>query len=106
MGRHAPTRLVPAVRLTVNPIDLSRGAPSAQIHGHEVIAMIRESGQAYSRDSLTAAIEARFGAEARFYTCSAEGLSAGELIDFLENRGKFIPRAGGFTVDPAKVCQH
>jgi probable metal-binding protein len=77
-----------------------------QIHGHEVIAMISESKQAYTRDSLTAAIVARFGADARFHTCSAEGMTAPELVTFLETRGKFMPIDGGFTINPARVCAH
>lgn len=68
--------------------------------------MMLESEQAYSRESLAAAIVARFGADCRFHTCSAEGMTAGELVEFLESRGKFTPRADGFTVDPTRVCQH
>jgi probable metal-binding protein len=77
-----------------------------EIHGHEVIAMMLASSEAYTRESLAAAIVRQFGAEARFHTCSAAGMTAPELVSFLEQRGKFIPRADGFTVDPARVCQH
>ena len=75
-----------------------------QIHGHEVIEMM--TNQLYTRDSLKAAISARFGADARFHTCSAGNLDAGALIDFLAARGKFMENAGGFTIDPAEVCTH
>lgn len=68
--------------------------------------MILESPQAYTRESLAAAIIARFGAETRFHTCSASGMTAADLVTFLEERGKFMPLAGGFTVDPARVCSH
>ncbi len=79
---------------------------SAEVHGHEVIAMILASRQPYSRESLTAAILARFGPAARFYTCSASGMSAAGLVAFLEEHGKFMPYEDGFTVDPARVCSH
>ena len=78
----------------------------SEIHGHEVIAMILESKQAYTRESLATAITARFGPETRFFTCSAAGLTAPELVTFLEERGKFMPIDDGFTVDPARVCAH
>lgn len=68
--------------------------------------MIYESKQAYTRESLAAAIVARFGGATRFHTCSADGMTAPELVTFLEERGKFMPIAGGFTVDPARVCAH
>lgn len=77
-----------------------------EVHGHEVIRMILESGEGYTRDTLEAAIIARFGEKTSFHTCSASGMTAAEIIRFLEERGKFRPVAGGFTVDPSKVCSH
>ena len=77
-----------------------------QVHGHEVIALMTASSQPYTRDSLTAAILERFGPDARFFTCSADGMTAGELISFLEAKGKFLPAPGGFAINPARVCQH
>lgn len=77
-----------------------------QVHGHEVIALMMTATQPYTRDSLAAAILDRFGPDARFFTCSAEGMTAAELVGFLEARGKFMPAPGGFAIDPARVCQH
>ncbi len=66
------------------------------IHGHEVLNMMIESGEQYTHASLEAAIKARFGEQARFHTCSAEGMTAGELVAFLAAKGKFIPSKDGF----------
>ena len=77
-----------------------------QIHGHEVIAMMTSSNQLYTRDSLKAAIIAKFGTDARFHTCSAENMAADELIDFLAARGKFMENVSGLAINPAKVCSH
>ena len=77
-----------------------------QIHGHEVIEMMLSSNQVYSRDTLRQAIIEKFGAETRFHTCSAENMAAGELVDFLAQRGKFTESAGGFALNPEKVCRH
>ena len=63
-----------------------------QIHGHEVMKMMVESGEAFTRASLQAAIHARFGTDA--------------LIDFLEQRGKFVPKDNGFSTLPDKICSH
>ena len=54
----------------------------------------------------TISFNAKFGADARFHTCSAENLDADALIDFLAARGKFRENAGGLAIDPAKVCNH
>lgn len=72
------------------------------IHGHEVLDMMQ--GHSYTEKSLLEAIIDRFGAEERFYTCSAENLTAQGLIDFLKEHGKFMPMEEGFTVDRTKVC--
>jgi len=77
-----------------------------QVHGHEVMRMMLATGETYTRSSLRAAIVERFGAAARFHTCSAEGMTAEELIAFLEKRGKFIARDGGFSTLPERVCGH
>ena len=76
------------------------------IHGHEVMHMMVNSGKSFSRDSLKTAIQEQFGNETRFFTCSAQGMDADQLISFLENKGKFHPVDGGFTTAPEKICNH
>lgn len=78
----------------------------SHVHGHEVIEMMVRSGEAYSRNSLRAKIIEQFGSEARFFTCSDEGMTAEGLIQFLENRGKFHPVEDGFNINPDNVCKH
>lgn len=77
-----------------------------QIHGHQVMRLMLESGKTYTKESLSSEIQKRFGQEARFYTCSAQGMTAGEIIDFLEKRGKFHRHGQGFTTDAGKLCSH
>lgn len=75
-----------------------------QLHAHEVLHMMQ--GHSYSEVSLKEAIINRFGAEQRFYACSAENMNVDELIEFLKGKGKFMPEMDGFTVDMSKVCNH
>ncbi len=77
-----------------------------QIHGHEVIHMMLNSGRAYTRTTLIADILANFGADARFYTCSAQNLTPEGIIDFLQAKGKFVPCDEGFQTSPDLVCKH
>ena len=51
------------------------------IHGHEVLTMMLSNGQSWTIDRLVAAIDEKFGREARFHTCSQEGMTARELVD-------------------------
>ena len=76
------------------------------VHGHEVLHMME--GNSYStKESLVKAIVDKFGADERYYTCSVEGMTAAELVDFLEERGKFMPSSSDdFTVDTSKICNH
>lgn len=76
------------------------------IHGHEVMRMMLESGQAFDAESLEAAIHANFGESARFCTCSASGMTARQLIEFLAERGKFVPSGEGFSTQASKICGH
>ena len=76
------------------------------IHGHDVLNMMIESGERYTKESLVEAIHARFGEAARFHTCSASERTAAELVAFLAARGKFIPAADGFSTHESKICRH
>ncbi|TWT77794.1 hypothetical protein Pla123a_15900 [Posidoniimonas polymericola] len=77
-----------------------------QVHGHEVMRMMLAGGQSYTRESLCSAIVKEFGEAARFCTCSAEGMTADELVSFLEARDKFVATEGGFTTAADKICDH
>ena len=77
-----------------------------QIHGHEVMQMMLQSGKAYTRASLLADIVATFGPGARFFTCSARDLTAEGLVDFLQAKGKFVPCDDGFQTSPDLICKH
>ncbi|GJA10089.1 DUF2492 family protein [Aeromonas caviae] len=79
---------------------------SQSIHGHEVMEMMLEQKSPFTRASLRAAIASRFGAEARFHTCSASEMDADALIDFLARRGKFIDSESGFQTRADKICNH
>ena len=79
---------------------------NASIHGHEVIQMMVESGQTFTVATLRDAIVARFGAEARFHTCSADGLTPEGLIEFLDSRGKLMAVPGGFVFGAGEPCGH
>jgi probable metal-binding protein len=77
-----------------------------QIHGHEVMQMMLQSGKPYTRTSLLKDIVAKFGPDARFHTCSAENLTAEGLIDFLQSKGKFVPCQEGFQTSSDLMCDH
>lgn len=75
-------------------------------HGHDILNMM--NGNTYhSKEELVKAITDKFGSAETFHTCSVEGFSATEIVDFLEKKGKFMPTAdGGFTVNMDKMCHH
>jgi len=78
----------------------------SSVHGHEVMQMMLGSEQGFTKDSLIIAIAERFGHDARFHTCSAEDMTAETLIQFLQDKGKFIPAGGGFSTQADKICNH
>ena len=77
-----------------------------QIHGHEVMEMMLASGKTYTRETLVAEIVDKFGADARFHTCSAETMTAGQLVEFLDVRGKLVQQDEGFQTSRDVMCQH
>lgn len=79
---------------------------SQSVHGHEVMEMMLEQDGQFTRASLKQAMAQRFGADARFHTCSASEMDAEALIDFLAARGKFIEAGEGFQTRADKLCNH
>jgi len=77
-----------------------------EIHAHEVMHMMLEQGGVFSRESLAKAITERFGADAKFHSCSADGMDVNAVIDFLESRGKFVASEDGFNTAQDKICNH
>ena len=77
-----------------------------KIHAHEVMHMMLETDGGFSRESLAETITERFGTDARFHACSASGMDARGVVDFLESRGKFVARDGGFNTVQDKICNH
>ncbi|GGA69785.1 hypothetical protein GCM10011369_09300 [Neiella marina] len=76
------------------------------IHGHEVMHMMLDSEQQFTRATLKQAIEQKFGATAKFHTCSASDMNADQLIEFLAARGKFVESEQGFNTAAEKICNH
>lgn len=74
------------------------------IHGHEVLQMMISSDESYTVATLEAAIIARFGKEARFHTCSAENLSAAELVAFLQKKASLLPLMKGLIRTKVKFA--
>ena len=77
-----------------------------EIHAHEVMRLMLELDTDFDRESLAQAIVERFGAEAKFHSCSRAGMGVDMVIDFLESRGKFVSRVDGFNTAQDKICSH
>ena len=77
-----------------------------EVHAHEVMHMMLEHEEGFSRESLASAIVERFGEDARFHSCSASGMDVQAVIAFLESRGKFVARDDGFNTAPDRICNH
>ena len=74
-------------------------------HAHVVMEMMVKSGNRYNRESLAAEIRGTFGESTTFYTCSAQGLTAEGLIEFLAAKGKFFGPTDSFVFDTGMMCQ-
>ncbi len=68
--------------------------------------LIADAKIALSKDEWVLEIAKKFGAEARFHTCSASDMTAGALLDFLSARGKLVGTEHSLSLDAAAICQH
>jgi probable metal-binding protein len=66
----------------------SQTQTESSIHGHEVIHLIRDAVKPFTRATLAAEVQRRFGQGVTFHTCSAGGMPLDQLLTFLMARGK------------------
>jgi len=76
------------------------------IHGHEVMQMIADAHQSFTRSNLITEINRKFGETARFHTCSVENLTATGLVDFLTSKGKLQCDGESMSLDATTTCNH
>lgn len=75
------------------------------IHAHKILNMM--TGHSYTETTLVQTINDQFGIDAQFHTCSAQNMNAQQIVQFLKQKGKFMPSsAQQFTVDQSKTCDH
>jgi probable metal-binding protein len=79
---------------------------SNEVHIHEIMNFMIESGKTYTESSLKEEIHQRYGADVTFCSCSMQGLSAEQAIEFMAMRGKFVARDQGFFMPGANACSH
>ncbi|MGI2853555.1 YecH family metal-binding protein [Shewanella algae] len=79
---------------------------NSSIHGHQVLQLLLEQTAPIKRDKLMAMMQDRFGKDARYHTCSTEGMDAEALLNFLATKGKFIESAQGLNTLESKICRH
>ena len=79
---------------------------SNQIHGHEVIDVVSQHPEGISVDRLAETVANLFGADARFFTCSAESMSLHELLSFLAERDKIQLRDDLVLPGSSAACDH
>lgn len=86
--------------------DQTKMTQNKEIHGHEVMDMMIKSGKKYSRNSLRTEIHETFGKTTLFFACSAQGLDADGLIDFLDSKNKFSGTPDSFQLASSTHCDH
>ncbi len=75
----------------------------ASIHVHEILNHLKQ--QPLSEAALTEWVVAQWGENARFHTCSQQGLSFSEVLEFAPPQ-KIFDEMGELSVNTARVCNH
>lgn len=74
------------------------------IHGHEILRLVHAARPALTRAALHEEARRRFGADARFCTCSMQGMTLAELVEFLTARGKLVEADGTLRAEVGQMC--
>ena len=64
------------------------------IHGHKVLNLIKSQSQPLSLDQQIESLTDHFGSNSQYHTCSAQGLSAEQLLTLFIEKGKLANNNG------------
>jgi len=79
---------------------------SNSVHGHQVMELMLTLGKAISKEELKLLMLEQFGENTCYHTCSASDMTAAELIEFLEKKGKFTESEQGIETAANRICKH
>jgi probable metal-binding protein len=79
---------------------------SQNVHGHDILGRIIAAGGTLPLSVLRNAALESYGAEAAYFTCSAQGMSFDELMTFLAQRNKIAIAGDTVTVFAQNMCNH
>ncbi|USN98148.1 MAG: YecH family protein [Phycisphaeraceae bacterium] len=76
-------------------------------HAHEVMQLMADTGDTYTRESFARSLADHFGPDARFCSCCQAGMSSDDLLVFLFDRGKLSGEIDGtFRLGRLGHCGH
>lgn len=79
-------------------------ATGTEFHAHEILNLVGDNDGQLTRDELTAKAVEKFGADARFSACFAEGLTVEELLPALFERQKLAETDGKLHLQRHNMC--
>ncbi|WP_037458403.1 YecH family metal-binding protein [Shewanella sp. HN-41] len=79
---------------------------SDSVHGHDVMALMVAQGSPILKHELITLMAQKFGGSARYHTCSAENLTAIELISLLTSKEKLQETELGMAFVAGRQCHH
>ncbi|PSW19342.1 hypothetical protein C9I98_13315 [Photobacterium sanctipauli] len=77
-----------------------------QVHAHNVLNMLLAEEATFTMASLKQAVEAEYGEDVRFHTCSQQDLTFDALMAFLLDRRKVVKDGDIITANRDRMCSH
>jgi probable metal-binding protein len=78
---------------------------SQTVHGHEILERLVSAGGNLALSALRDAATRDYGEDAKYFTCSAQGMSFDELLEFLSQRNKIAVAGDRVTVFVENICK-
>ncbi|NTV47621.1 MAG: YecH family protein [Chlorobiales bacterium] len=76
------------------------------IHGHEILKMLIDAKDAYTRERLGLEVSQKFGENVRFHACQGSDMTLDGLMEYLSVRGKIQEKNGRLYSATEHMCSH
>jgi probable metal-binding protein len=76
------------------------------IHGHEILKLLIDAKDPYTRERLNHEIKEKYGEQARFHACAGSDMTLDGLMEYLSVRGKIQEKNGRLYSSAEQMCSH
>ncbi len=76
-----------------------------ELHGHELIDLIIRQNKPVGLEDIKKLAEKELGRDTLYFTCQHNNMTTDDLIQFLIDKEKLVPKDDGYVIVTKNICE-